>query len=108
MNWLKSQLKEKGISQAEIAQLLGVTQGKVSKMLNGALQIKSSDADRIRRHLGYLLPEDLQPGTLEYEIMTALAELDAHEKSALAMYLEALTGRHHDQDMRADMPAEMF
>ena len=95
MTWLKDQLKQKGISQAEIADLLGVTQGKVSKMLNGAVQIKSSEADQIRRFLGYKLPEDLVPGSLEHEIMTILSDLDENGRNAVALYLEALTGRAH-------------
>ena len=87
---LKSKLKERNITQADVAVLLGCSQGKVSKIFRGDQIMKAEEADTIRRHLGYKLPEDLTVGTPERTVIDGLSELDEHGKEALASFLDAL------------------
>lgn len=100
LEWLKAQISVKRISQAEIAEILGVTQGTVSKLVNGRQVLKAHEADAIRRYLGYTLPEDLQEGTPEKIILEGLSNLDEEGKRSLAYFLERLAGRP-DQSLRA-------
>lgn len=93
LNWLRSELATKGISQRELAQRVGLTESQVSKVMSGDRTLKADEADAIRRALGYTLPEDLKPGSVERKIIDLVAELDARERSALILYLEALAGR---------------
>lgn len=91
--WLRKTIEERGVPQKEIADVIGVSESAMSKILSGQRQLKSVEADKIRRHLGYILPEDLAPGTPERQIIDRLAVLDERGKRALALYLEALVSQ---------------
>lgn len=93
VNWLKQALETKGISQRELAERVGLTESQISKVMSGDRALKADEADAIRRALGYMLPEDLKPGSVERQIIDLVADLDERERTALVLYLEALAGR---------------
>lgn len=94
--WLKAKMKEKGVKQSDIAELLGITQGTVSKILRGDQIMKASEADNIRRYLGYRLPEDLPDNSPERQIMDVLSNLDEIGKTHLVEFLKATVHRNPD------------
>lgn len=93
LDWLRKALAHKGISQRELAERVGLSESAMSKVMSGDRSLKADEADEIRRALGYILPEDLKPGTPERQIIDLIADLDEREKTALVLYLEALAGR---------------
>lgn len=97
LNWLREALADKAISQREIAARIGLSESQFSKVLSGDRALKASEADAIRRALGYILPEDVKPGSYQHKIMERMAELDERQKAALAVYLDALTGHSDPQ-----------
>lgn len=44
--------KERGMTQADLAELLGTTQGSISRLLNGGEDVTLSRLDRIAEKLG--------------------------------------------------------
>lgn len=91
--WLDKTLKERGITQREIAELLGYREGTVSKIINGKQVMKAWEADRIRRFLGYRLPEDYKPDGPERRVLNVLAELGPDAQNALVSAIELLAGQ---------------
>jgi len=51
----------KGISQRELGIAIVLSDAKISNVLRGAMQLKSDEADGIRRYFGFTLPEDRTP-----------------------------------------------
>lgn len=64
MEWIRQQLESEGISQHELAGAVGLTSVQMNKILTGYRQLKSTEADKIRRFFGLRLPEDPRPTTL--------------------------------------------
>ncbi len=93
MDWLRSAIHEHGVTQRELAASAGLSESAMSKILSGHRALKASEADAMRRRLGYALPEDLKPGTTQRRIMDRLAELDERQQAVLAAFLDTLTGR---------------
>lgn len=61
MDWFKTQLDMNGLTQRAVADALGISEQKMSHIFTGRRQIKADEADKIRRLLGYTLPEDREP-----------------------------------------------
>jgi transcriptional regulator with XRE-family HTH domain len=93
LDWLRAAMADKGISQRKLAERVGMSESAMSKVLSGDRELKAGEADAIRRALGYMLPEDLKPGSIERRIIDLTADLDEREKTALVLYLEALGRR---------------
>jgi len=58
MDWVRSQLEARGLSQAALAEAIGLTSVQMNKVLTGYRVLQSSEADRIRHFFGYRLPEE--------------------------------------------------
>lgn len=52
IEWLKQTLDESRISQAELAEAMGLSADKLSKMLNGKRQLKASELEAAKRFFG--------------------------------------------------------
>ena len=92
VNWLKREIEERGISQAEMARVLGIGESAMSKAMNGTRKFSATEADTIRRYLGYRLPGDT-PDERRRRIDRVVSGLHVDQERALALYLEALTGK---------------
>lgn len=58
MEWIRLQLALAGETQADLGDAIGLTSVQVNKILCGIRSLKAAEADRIRKHFGYELPED--------------------------------------------------
>lgn len=97
MKWVDDQLRSRGLPRRALAEHLGWTESKMSKVMNGDQTLKADDADEIRRFFGYRLPDD-PIETEEQRILEQIARLGADQRRAVALYLEALMGSaqaHH-------------
>ena len=92
VDWLRRELEERRISQAEMARVLGIGEPAMSKAMNGTRKFSATEADTIRRYLGYRLPGDT-PDERRRRIDRAVSGLHGDQERALALYLEALTGK---------------
>lgn len=92
LDWISEQMKARGVTQKEVGEAIGLSEGKMSKVMNGHRKLSAAEADGIRRFFGYPLPDDLPPGAPERKVLDGLSVLDEHQKLALALYLEALAG----------------
>lgn len=59
MDWIKQQLDAKGLNQRALIGVLGLTEQQISHMFTGRRRVLADEADKIRRFLGYKLPEDM-------------------------------------------------
>lgn len=91
MDWLKREITRRGITQAELGRVLGLSESIMSKVMNGTRKLSSTEADAIRRYLGYRLPGDTDDPRW-CGIDRAIAKLSEEQERALSLYLEALTG----------------
>jgi transcriptional regulator with XRE-family HTH domain len=60
MAWLKQQMEARGVSQRELAGVVGMTEQMFSNVMNGRRSFKALEVDAIRRFFGFQLPEDAQ------------------------------------------------
>lgn len=61
MDWLRNQMEMRGLTQREVAAIAGMTEQMLTNVVKGRRELHLDEADRIRRHFGYVLPEDLPP-----------------------------------------------
>ena len=83
MNWIRDQLESRHISQATLAEPVGLTAVQMNKVLSGYRVLQSTEADAIRRYFGYDLPEDVaQPVAIAGRISAGdgLMLVDDHER----------------------------
>ena len=83
MNWIRDQLESRHISQATLAEAVGLTAVQMNKVLSGYRVLQSTEADAIRRYFGYDLPEDVaQPVAIAGRISAGdgLMLVDDHER----------------------------
>lgn len=92
LDWIRSQMKQHNVSQADLAAAAGLSASAMSKILGGTRELKASEADKIRRYFGFHLPGDQGADELEAKIFSFLSRLQSDQKHALAVYLEALAG----------------
>ena len=59
MEWLKTQMEIRGLTQRDVAAIAGMTDQMFTTIVKGRRSLQLEEADRIRRHFGYLLPEDM-------------------------------------------------
>lgn len=91
MQWVREQMERRQVSQADLAAAIGLTEPQMSKVMGGTRMLKASEADAIRRYFGYMMPDD-RSDAVYASILDQLTVLQADQKQALALYLEALTG----------------
>ena len=60
MAWLRQQMDAHGVTQRELAGVVGMTEQMFSNVMNGRRSFKAPEVDAIRRYFGYQLPEDMQ------------------------------------------------
>lgn len=58
MDWLKTQMNIRGITQRELAAAIGMTEQMFTNVVSGRRMFKAQEVDAIRRRFGYTLPED--------------------------------------------------
>lgn len=83
MEWIRTQLSDRGLTQHDLAAAIGLTPIQVNKILTGYRALKSNEADKIRRAFGYRLPEDPRPVVAVAGYVGAGARvplMDAYEK----------------------------
>lgn len=89
--WLRQELLLRGIRQAELAQAVGMTEGQLSKVMRGSRRLLASEADAIRRHLGYTPPEEMSQH--ERGFLALLDRMTENQKRLLDMYVATLLDR---------------
>lgn len=90
VSWIKSQLAEHGMTQAELASRAGMTEAMLSKSLKGHRLMKADEIDNIRRAFGFLLPEDLPSNDPRVRVLRNLSSLPAETQQTLVLFLESL------------------
>jgi len=61
MEWLRNHMELRGLTQHEVAVIAGMTDQMFTNVVKGRRSFQLDEADRIRRHFGYRLPEDMPP-----------------------------------------------
>lgn len=61
MDWLRTQMEIRGLTQRELASTIGITEQMFTNVVAGRRQFKAAEVDAIRREFGYRLPEDPSP-----------------------------------------------
>jgi hypothetical protein len=92
MQWIDQQLKQRKMNRRQLADVIpGMTETKLSLSMSGQRKLSADEADAIRRHFGYQLPDDPIDTPLG-RIHEQLAMLGDSQIHSVALYLEALTG----------------
>jgi len=86
MEWLKNEMARRGLTQREVGEAIGMSDAQMSKVMSGFRQLKSTEADAIRRYLGYTLPDD-EASELEIRLLRAMSKMTDTEKAALEVFL---------------------
>jgi hypothetical protein len=91
VQWIISQLEPREVSRRRLIEAIkGMTESKMSLVLNGHRKLTSDEADQIRHFFGYRLPDDPPSSKLD-ELRDKLAELEEHQITAVALFVDALT-----------------
>lgn len=61
VEWIRQQLKIRDFSQRDLANAIGLTDAKMSNIMNGRRRITAGEADQIRRFFGFTPPEEMNP-----------------------------------------------
>ena len=61
MDWIRQQLRIRDVSQRDLAHAIGLTDAKMSNIMNGRRRISADEADSIRRFFGFRPPEEMNP-----------------------------------------------
>lgn len=96
LTWISEQLEERGITQRELGEAIGLSEVQVSKVLRGGRKLSADEADAIRHFFGYRLPDDPIQSDAD-RIHDYLARLGASQRRAVVLYLEALSGEPEAQ-----------
>lgn len=108
IEWLKNEMKNRGIPAKDIAQAIGLDDAQMSRALNGGRKLSATEADNIRRYLGYLLPEDAETEE-DARLLRILMQMSPERKKALeiliAHELEANSDRS-DQAPSRELPRQ--
>ena len=89
MEWLKEQLRDRGISQVDAGAAIGLSESKMSKVMNGSRKLSADEADGLRRFLGYYLPDDSRDAP-EVRIMGHISKLQSDQKQAVEAFLRQM------------------
>ncbi|WP_349380798.1 helix-turn-helix transcriptional regulator [Paracoccus sp. (in: a-proteobacteria)] len=89
MEWLKEQLEQRGLTQAAAGDAIGLSESKMSKVMNGSRKLSADEADGLRRFLGYYLPDDPRDAP-EVRIMNHLSKLQSDQKRAVEAFLSTM------------------
>lgn len=92
MEWLKSEMDRRGLTQREVGEAIGMSDAQMSKVMSGFRQLKSHEADAIRRFLGYTLPDD-EASELEIRLLRAMSKMTDEEKAALEVFLKTFASQ---------------
>lgn len=91
VEWLKSEMSKRNLTQRDVGEAVGLSDAQMSKVLNGLRKLSSEEADRIRRFLGYALPDD-EATELDIRLLHALSQMTDAEKAALEVFLQSFAG----------------
>ena len=97
MQWIDEQLDRRGMNRRQLADAIpGMTETKMSLTMSGARKLTANEADAIRRHFGYHLPDDPHDTPLG-KAYDRLAMLGDNQIQAVVLYLEALSGSDQER-----------
>lgn len=96
LTWITEQLEERGLTQRELGEAIGLSEVQVSKVLRGGRKLSADEADAIRRFFGYRLPDDPILSDAD-RIHDYLSRLGVAQRRAVVLYLEALSGEPQEQ-----------
>lgn len=92
MHWIDQQLEQRKMTRRElVGHIPGMTETKMSLVMNGRRKLIADEADAIRRFFGYRLPDDPPRGAVDL-VHEQIAKLGDAQVQAVILYLEALTG----------------
>lgn len=92
MDWINIELERRKMPRRQLAASIpGMTETKMSLVMNGKRKLTSDEADNIRRFFGYRLPDD-PANSLQDKLSNRISNLDDRQILAAMLYLEALTG----------------
>lgn len=92
MEWLKAEMKARGLTQRDVGDAIGLDDAKMSRVLSGDRKLSATEADNIRRFLGFTLPDD-EASELDRRILRVLSQMSERQKEALETLLPPLTGQ---------------
>ena len=91
LKWIEAQLRQRGVTQRELAEAIGLSEVQMFKVMKATRRLTSDEADNIRRFFGFRLPED-PVGECEARMQRLLSQLGDAQRQAVVLYLEALVG----------------
>lgn len=96
IEWLKSEMKSRGITGRDIAHAIGLDDAQMSRVLNGGRKLSSTEADNIRRFLGYLLPDDAE-NEADARLLHIIMKLSPERRRALGILVDNEIKANRDQ-----------
>lgn len=87
MEWLRKEMALRGVSQKDIGIAAGLSEGQISKVMNGTRRLTADEAAAIWRHLGYAMPDE-DATDVDLRILQLLTRLTEDEKIALEQLLK--------------------
>lgn len=87
MEWLKSEIEKRGVTQKEVGAIAGLSEVQMSKVMKGSRKLSATEAAAIWRHFGYVLPDD-EASDVDMRILQLLSRLSEDEKTALEHLLK--------------------
>lgn len=97
MEWIREQLSNRQMTQAELASRINLSPVQMSKILNGSRQLKADEAERIRKALGQKALDRLNDDPEKVRIYKRVDSMNDDQIAALAQFLELLVGQKDDQ-----------
>lgn len=92
VEWLKSEIDRRNLSQRDVGEAVGLSDAQMSKVLAGNRKLSSDEADAIRRFFGYTLPDD-EATALDNRLLRALSQMSESEKTALEVFLSSFSSQ---------------
>lgn len=97
LEWIREQLSDRQMTQAELASRINLSPVQMSKILNGSRQLKADEAERIRKELGGKAHDHLDDDPEKIRIYNRVDSMNDQQIAALAQFLELLVGPKDDQ-----------
>ena len=88
MEWLKAEMAARGLKNRDIGNAIGLDDGQISRVLSGGRKLSATEADKIRRFLGYTLPDD-EANELDRRLLRHLSRMPESSKAALELLLQS-------------------
>lgn len=90
LEWIRTRLVERDMTQTDLAAMIGLTPVQVSKMLNGTRQIKAQEWQKICEALGDPSMADYSTDPEKSKILAHFDAMTPDQREALIHFLEQL------------------